>query len=259
MTSAGHDRVAHDTEDGQLGTAGEDTRSADGELLALLAAGGDLNSFLGDLVHLAARQVQHAEACGLTLTRDGSGVTVASTGQLADRADERQYEVDAGPCLESMRTGSVVRVDDMATEERWSPYPARAAQLGVRSSLSLPLVVEGRSSGALNLYATQPEGFSAEDEATAARWAEQATGALAVALRIADSDSRAESLLGGLDTRTTIGQAVGLLMAQERCTSEQAFDLLRIASQRRNVKLRDVAASVVTAFEQQVADPPGRW
>ena len=242
-----------------MGTAGEDTRSADGELLALLAAGGDLRSFLGDLVQLAARQVRHAEACGLTLTRDGSGVTVASTGPLADRADERQYEVDAGPCLESMRTGSVVRVGDMATEERWSPYPARAAQLGVRSSLSLPLVVEGRSSGALNLYATEPGVFSDEDEAAAAGWAEQATGALAVALRIADSDSRAESLLGGLDTRATIGQAVGLLMARERCTAEQAFDLLRIASQRRNVKLRDVAAGIVNAFEQELADPSGRW
>ncbi len=242
-----------------MGTAREDTRSPDGELLALLAAGGDLRSFLSDLVHLAARHVQHAEACGLTLPRDGSGLTVASTGPLADRADERQYEVGVGACLESMRTGSVVRVDDMATEERWAPYPARAAHLGVRSSLSLPLVVEGRSSGALNLYATQPEGFSAEDETTGARWAERATGALAVALRIADSDSRAESLLGGLDSRATIGQAVGLLMARERCTAAQAFDLLRIASQRRNVKLRDVAAGVVSAFEQELADPPGRW
>ncbi len=114
-----------------VGTAGEDARSADGELLALLAAGGDLRSFLSDLVHLAARQVQHAEACGLTLTRDGGGVTVASTGPLAERADEGQYEVDTGPCLESMRTGSVVRVDDMATEERWAPTPR-----GPRSSAS---------------------------------------------------------------------------------------------------------------------------
>ncbi len=240
-------------------TPGRDTRADDGELLALLAAGGDLRSFLGDLVHLAARQVQHAEACGLTLTRDGSGVTVASTGPLADRADERQYEVGVGPCLEAMRTGSVVRVGDMSTEERWAPYPARAAQLGVRSSLSLPLVVEGHSSGALNLYATQPEGFGPDDETTGARWAMQAAGALAVALRIADSDSRAESLLGGLDTRATIGQAVGLLMAQERCTAEQAFDLLRIASQRRNVKLRDIAAGVVSSFEQDLTDVPTRW
>ena len=236
-------------------TPSGDTRSDDGELLTLLASAGDLGSFLGELVHLAARQVPRAEACGLTLTRDATGVTVASTGPLAERADERQYAADTGPCLESMRTGTVVRVADMAAEDRWAPYPARAVELGVRSSLSLPLVVEGRSSGALNLYATEPEVFGTEDEATASRWAGQATGALAVALRIADSDRRAESLLGGLDTRATIGKAVGLLMAQERCTADQAFDLLRIASQRRNVKLRDIAAGVVAAFEEGLADP----
>lgn len=240
-------------------TPKRDTGSDDGELLALLASGRDLNAFLDDLVHLAARQVPRAEACGLTLDRDSTGVTVASTGPLADRADERQYEVDTGPCLESMRTGTVVRVRDMATEERWAPYPERAAQLGVRSSLSLPLVVEGRRSGALNLYATEPGVFSDDDEATAAGWAEQATGALTVALRIADSADRADALVGGLDTRATIGQAVGLLMAQERCTADQAFDLLRIASQRRNVKLRDVAAGVVAAFEEGLGDRRGRW
>jgi AmiR/NasT family two-component response regulator len=48
-------------------------------------------------------------------------------------------------------------------------------------------------------------------------------------------------------------------MAQERCTADQAFDLLRIASQRRNVKLRDVAAGVVAAFEEGLADRRGRW
>ena len=240
-------------------TPKRETGSDDGELLALLASGRDLNSFLDDLVRLAARQVPRTEACGLTLNRDSTGVTVASTGPLADRADERQYEMDTGPCLESMRTGTVVRIRDMATEERWAPYPQRAAQLGVRSSLSLPLVVEGRSSGALNLYATEPGVFSDDDEATAARWAEQVTGALTVALRIADSNDRADRLLGGLDTRATIGQAVGLLMAQERCTAAAAFDLLRIASQRRNVKLRDVAAGVVTAFEEGLADRSGRW
>jgi GAF domain-containing protein len=236
-----------------------DTGSDDGELLALLASGGDLKSFLGDLVDLAARQVSSAEACGLTLNRDSIGVTVASTGPLAERADERQYEVDTGPCLEAMRTGTVVLVEDMAADDRWAPYPARAAELGVQSSLSLPLVVEGRSSGALNLYATRPRAFDADDEATAARWAGQAAGALSVALRIADGVERADSLLGGLDTRATIGQAVGLLMAQERCTADQAFDLLRIASQRRNVKLRDVAAGVVAAFEEGLADRSERW
>jgi GAF domain-containing protein len=158
-----------------------------------------------------------------------------------------------------MRDGVVVRVRDMSTEDRWGPYPALAAQVGVRSSLSLPLLVEDRSRGALNLYSTRPGAFDTADEDVAARWAGQAAGALAVALRIAASDDRVEQLRGGLDTRTVIGQAIGLLMAQERCTAEQAFGLLRVASQRRNVKLRDVAAQMVAAFEAEVSEAPDRW
>jgi GAF domain-containing protein len=234
-------------------------RGDDGDLLALLASGGDLNGFLGDLVQLAVRQTGGAQACGLTLARSAGAVTVTCTSRLAEQADERQYQLDEGPCLEAMREGVVVRVQDMTSEDRWGPHPALAAQVGVRSSLSLPLVVEDRSRGALNLYSTEPGAFDAADEEVAARWAGQAAGALTVALRIAASDDRAEQLRGGLDTRTVIGQATGLLMAQERCTAQQAFGLLRVASQRRNVKLRDVAAGIVAAFEAEVSESPDRW
>ena len=232
----------------------------DADLLALLAGGGDLNAFLGDLVHVAARQTPSADSCGLTLARDSGGVTVACTDQLAERADERQYQLDDGPCLQAMREGVVVRVADMTRDHRWGPYPELAAQVGVRSSLSIPLVVEERSRGALNFYSTEPGSFTERDEEVATRWAAQATGALAVALRIADGNDRAEQLLGGLDSRTTIGQAVGLVMAQERCRADEAFRLLTLASQRRNVKLREVAAGIVETFE--AALPEGgtrRW
>jgi GAF domain-containing protein len=229
------------------------------DLVALLASAGDLNDFLGDLVHLAVHQTPGARACGLTLARSDGAVTISCTGPLAEQADERQYQLDDGPCLEAMRAGAVVRVEDMLGEQRWGDYPSLAAQVGVRSSLSLPLTVEGRSRGALNLYSTEPGAFGSEDVAVAARWAGQAAGALAVALRIADGDEKAEQLRGGLDTRTVIGQAVGLLMAQERCTAEQAFALLKHSSQRRNVKLREVAAGLVAAFEAGLPERPARW
>jgi GAF domain-containing protein len=242
-----------------VGTPDTTPAHEDTDLLALLASGGDLKSFLGDLVHLAVGHTPAAEACGLTLARSTGGVTVHATGPLAQEADERQYEVDDGPCLQALREGVVVRVEDMPAEWRWGPYPELAAQAGVRSSLSLPLDVEGRTRGALNLYSTRPAAFGAEDEAEAGRWAAQAAGALAVALRIADGDDRADQLLGGLDTRTMIGQAIGLVMAQERCTADQAFALLRVSSQRRNVKLRDIAAALVASFEAELPERPDRW
>ncbi|SFL10609.1 GAF and ANTAR domain-containing protein [Geodermatophilus ruber] len=231
----------------------------EGDLLDLLASGGDLNDFLTDLVHLAVRQTPHAQACGLTLARPGGAVTVTSTGPLAQQADERQYQTDDGPCLQAMREGVVVRVDDMPAETRWGPYPALAAQVGVRSSLSLPLFVEERSIGALNLYSTERGAFGPEDEPIGSRWAAHASGALGVALRIADGLDHAEQLRGGLDTRATIGQAIGLLMAQEKCTTQQAFELLKLSSQRRNVKLRDVATALVASFESELPERPARW
>ena len=54
-----------------------------------------------------------------------------------------------------------------------------------------------------------------------------------------------------------IDQALGVLMAQQRCDAQQAFALLRAASQRSNRKLRDVAAEVVGRFSgSPPAEPP---
>ena len=44
-------------------------------------------------------------------------------------------------------------------------------------------------------------------------------------------------------------------MAQERCTSAQAFDILRSSSQNRNVKLRDVARQIVISVSGEPPQP----
>jgi AmiR/NasT family two-component response regulator len=45
-------------------------------------------------------------------------------------------------------------------------------------------------------------------------------------------------------------------MAQEKCTQERAFGLLRSASQHRNVKLRDIAGAIVTSVTGEPPQPP---
>ena len=51
-----------------------------------------------------------------------------------------------------------------------------------------------------------------------------------------------------------VEQAKGILMAQNRCGPDEAFDLLRRASQRANVKVSVLAARMV---EQVAAPEPG--
>lgn len=52
-------------------------------------------------------------------------------------------------------------------------------------------------------------------------------------------------LLTRLHTMPVIEQAKGILMAESRCSPEQAFAMLRAASQRSNVKVRDLAQEIV--------------
>ena len=69
---------------------------------------------------------------------------------------------------------------------------------------------------------------------------------------MAERDRTVAHLSRGMVTRQVIGQAVGLLMAQRRCAVDEAFELLKAASQRSNEKLRDIAQRLVAGHEEAV-------
>lgn len=225
------------------------------ELLQLLAEAPDLDVFLDRLVRLAVRAVPAALACGITLRRDGQPFTVASSDAFAAQIDEIQYDTDEGPCLHALRTGRTVQIDDLAAERRWERFGPAALAHGMVSSLSLPLTVDGHVAAALNLYARSPRAFSAADADMARALAAQCTAALEVSLHRTDQALLREQLGAALRSRAVIDQALGILMAQQRCTAREAFELLRQASQHRNRKLREVAADVVTAVTGRAPEP----
>ena len=97
----------------------------------------------------------------------------------------------------------------------------------------------------LNLYSRAQRERSEERIRQASLFATQ----LAAAMQSIDAYRSAERLAAGLATamrsRATIEQAKGIIMAERNVTAEQAFDLLRQASQTENRKLRDVARELV--------------
>lgn len=62
-------------------------------------------------------------------------------------------------------------------------------------------------------------------------------------------------LLARLQTMPVIEQAKGILMAQSRCSPDQAFAMLRAASQRSNMKVRDLAAEIVSRVSGEQNQP----
>ena len=213
----------------------------------LMVAEESLEDTLGRVAYLACMSGIGADTAGVTLTRDGGPATPAFYGDGALALDRAQYASDDGPCLTAFRKGETVRIYAIATESgRWPAFVAQAAELGVQSSLSLPLTVRGETVGALNLYSRSPAPFTDAHVELARVFAQQA----AVAITNAEVDWRTynltQNLQAALENRDRIGQAKGILIATHKLTSDDAFDLLRRTSQHLNRKLRDVADHVVS-------------
>jgi GAF domain-containing protein len=120
------------------------------------------------------------------------------------------------------------------------------------------LIVDGKPVGVLNLYARTPRVFRALDRQLAELLAGQAAIAITAALRHYDEVTLSDHLRIALSSRSVIDQAIGIVMAQRRCEPDEAFATLRTISQRRNIKLRDIAAELVEATRRptQVNPPP---
>jgi hypothetical protein len=93
----------------------------------------------------------------------------------------------------------------------------------------------------LNLFADQPSCFDDESVAMGAVFAAHVSTAVA----LYEAEATAANLELALASSRQIGAAIGVLMAHHRVTQDAAFNLLRTASQRLHVKLRDVALDVV--------------
>ncbi|MGY1793577.1 ANTAR domain-containing protein [Geodermatophilus sp. SYSU D00525] len=209
-----------------------------------------LEDVLDEITRIAADHVPGAESTSITLVRGDTATTAAHHGDMALAADELQYERGYGPCLDAGRGGVVLRIDDTHTETRWPDYVPRVVEVGVRSSLSMPLPYQGTTIGALNTYSSRPAAFTSDGSADAAR---EVAEAVAVAVANADAHAQlgehARNMELAMQSRAVIEQAKGVLMAQRHVDADAAFELLREASQRYNRKLRDIATGIVSSTQ----------
>jgi hypothetical protein len=247
-SSTTHPATAADTADTGVAAA----------LQTLVLESDAIRDFLDRLAHYAADRLstpQQAVMCGVTLIRDRNHTTVASNNDLARAMDEVQYNFGDGPCLDAARHHRTNHVPDIDDENaRWPEFRAVIAGHGLRSILSVPvpLDVEGSSSCAINMYAETSHAFSAADIETAERLAAEAGEAVRIAVRIAHLSDTAAHLRAALDSRTAIDLAAGIVMAQNRCSQETAVTILIAASSARNLKLHDLAATLISSI---TADP----
>jgi ANTAR domain/GAF domain len=198
---------------------------------------------LEQLVTVAVETVSGARWASVTVLRSDHFSTAASTSHQAERADALQYEIGSGPCVDAVRQDSAYVTGDVSAEPRWSTWGPRAnTEVGVNSVLSQRLHLHEHTGvvAGLNIYSDAKDAFDRAAMGVALVLATY--GAVALSEQLATN--RATNLMKALQSNREIGVAMGILMHQHRFTRQEAFDVLKVASQNSNRKLSDIAAEV---------------
>ena len=179
---------------------------------------------------------------------DGTLETLAETEPLIRDLDARQYALREGPCYSTATDQSLTVTFDLGRDPRWPNYGPIAADAGIHAQLAVLLTTVNGNRTALNLYATTPHEFDQESIETAEVFASHASVAMGFVHTL-------KNLGQAIGSRQTIGQAVGIVMERYQIDEGRAFDFLVRTSQHSNVKLRDVAADIVTGLSSRTHLP----
>jgi hypothetical protein len=220
------------------------------ELTRVLLDADSVGQALAHVVAATTVVVPHARLVSITL-RDPGGrfFTPIEAPEAAIDLDDVQYRTGQGPCLDAATPdGPAYALEqDLARTSSWPQFAAVATAHGLGAVLSTALLPQpgpASVSGALNIYAHR-DGITDTDRHRALLLATHASLALQHARSAELAALERVNLRRAIASRDVIGQAKGILMARQGLDADAAFDLLRRTSQDLNVKLADIAATLV--------------
>lgn len=230
------------------------TAEAIAALRDIFAANEPLDEVLARVAATAAKAIPDADAVSITVLTGESPRTAAYTDERILELDRAQYDSGRGPCIESAQHQRPVRVEIASGAQQWPEFTEAARRSGIRATLSMPLLVGGDPPelvGSLNVYSYTASAFDPFDEGLMRLYTVSAGQAIVTARRWQQSRDTVTNLERALTSRAVIDQAKGALMAVHGCTADEAFQRLVEQSQRRNIKLHDIARELMDSLSSK--------
>ncbi|GAA3725295.1 GAF domain-containing protein [Spinactinospora alkalitolerans] len=177
---------------------------------------------------------------------------------------------EPGLCASAILHGESYVVPDALRDSQALTNPLVRGELGLRFYAAAPITTaDGFRLGTVNAIDTRPRKATDRERGILRDLAAMVMDGLELRLSAMRTvqlerelqESKEANLRAALDSRAGIDQAIGVIMAQQRCGADEAFAFLSRASQNRNVKLRDLAAGILTQITtgpDPAPDPPVR-
>jgi len=200
------------------------------------------------LIITVTAELMSSKICSLMLFDEAQRALVIRATQSLSPAYRNKPPIKIGESISGrvIKERKPLSVLDVATAPGYR-YPEVARQEGLKSLLSVPMMIKDRAIGVLNLYTATEHRFTAREVQLLSTIANQAAAAIEHTRLLEQSVALQKSL----EDRKLIERAKGILMRELRCQEPEAFKRLQKQSMERRKSMRDVAEAVILASEMQ--------
>jgi GAF domain-containing protein len=208
-----------------------------------------------DSMERMSRQVRElipeCVAMSLTVAQGELTFTMMIDRPGAALLDAMQY-LAGGPCERAVAEGSLQATVRPPTDEgAWQMFAKAEAVAGIASTLSLPVMREGRTVGGVNLYASTANAFDGRHEELALICGAWAEGAVTNADLSFSSRIRASTAPIRLRDRGAVDVAIGYVAAFQNLDTQEAMRRIRDAAARADVSAADFARFILASHKPE--------
>ena len=199
-----------------------------------------------ELIVTVTAQLMGSKVCSLMLLDEAKQMLVIKATQALSPAYRNKPPIQVGQSVSgrAVKERQPISVLDV-TQANGYMYPEIAAREGLKSLLSVPMMIKERATGVLNLYTTTEHQFSRDEIQVLSTIANQA----AVAIEHTRVFEQSVALQKSLEERKLIEKAKGVLMQTARLSEAEAFRMLQKQSMEKRKSMREIAEAILLARE----------
>ena len=216
-------------------------------LSGAVVSGNYLDEILQLIVSLTANQMQ-SRICSLMLLNEETGELVIAATQSLSEGYRNKPPIKVGQSISGLavRDRKPIAVLDVQADGRYA-HPDVAKAEGLRSLLCVPMMIQDRPLGVVNVYTPEPRQFADEEVRLLQTIGNQA----AVAIQNTRLLTETLKMREALEARKVIERAKGILQREMGLTEDKAFRILQKKSMDSCKPMKEIAEAIILAAEMR--------